>query len=64
MSSLARVRNSESLFKSNICNLFFWAASGHNSGVSVIAGFPQGESSLYLAVLLDEAVYDLKNCAV
>ena len=46
MSSLARVRNSGSLFQSNVCNLFLprILAAVIIMGVSVIAECPQGES--------------------
>jgi len=46
VSSLARVRNSGSLFQSNVCNLFLPGnlAAVRIIGVSVIAGCPQGES--------------------
>ena len=46
--SLARVRNSESLFQSNVCNIFLDRdlAAVRIIGVSVIAGCPQGESWL------------------
>ena len=46
MSLLARVRNSESLFQSNVLYFVFtWdLAAVRFIGVSVIAGCPQGES--------------------
>ena len=46
VSSLARVRNSGSLFQSNVCNLFLAGilATVRIIGVSVIAGCPQGKS--------------------
>ena len=46
MSSLASVRNNESLFQSNVCDIIFgWdLAVVRIIGVSVIAGCPQGES--------------------
>ena len=46
MSLLARVRNSESLFQSNVLYFVFtWdLAAVRFTGVSVIAGCPQGES--------------------
>ena len=45
VSSIARVRNSGSLYQSNACNLFLPVL--RIIGVSVIAGCPQGESWLY-----------------
>ena len=45
VSSLARVRDSGSLFQSNVCNIFAGdLAAVRIIGVSVIAGCPQGES--------------------
>ena len=48
---LARVRNSGSLFQSNVCTQYFIFARDLVAvriiGVSVIAGCPQGESQLY-----------------
>ena len=50
-SMLARVRNSGSLFQSNVCTQYFIFARDLVAvriiGVSVIAGCPQGESQLY-----------------
>ena len=49
LSSLARVRNSGSLFQPNICTFFAWGlAAVRIIVVSVIARCPQGESWLYL----------------
>ena len=49
VSSLARVRNSRSLFQWNVCNFLFAGdlATVRFIGVSVIAGCPQAESWLY-----------------
>ena len=48
VSSVARVRNSGSLFQSNVCNFFARNLSAVRIiGESVIAGCPQGESWLY-----------------
>ena len=49
VSSLATVRNSGSLFRSNVCNLFFFwdSAAVRIIGVSVIAMGLQGEIWLY-----------------
>ena len=44
VSVIATVRNSGSLFQSNVCNFRRGLAAVHNSGVSVIARCPQGES--------------------
>ena len=53
VSSLARVRNSESLFQSIICNFFTGdLAAVRIIGVSIIAGCPQGESWLWLLTVL------------
>ena len=49
VSSLARLRNSGSLFQSNVCNLFNGdLAAVRFIGVSVISGCPQSESRLYI----------------